>query len=307
MKQVDRYKGSLAGLAIGDALGTTVEFCQPGSFQPVTTIVGGGIHELQPGEWTDDTSMALCLAESLIACKGFDAYDQMTRYLRWYRAGYLSSKGFCFGIGNATKKALIRFENTGEPYSGSYDPWCAGNGSIMRLAPVPLYYANEPQLAIRMSGQSSATTHPLRETVDACRFLGGLIVGAVNGCSKEEILSASYSPLHDGWQTEPLTEKIAMIANGSYKEKKKEQIKGSGYVVDSLEAALWAFYHADSFEEGALLAVNLGDDADTTGAVYGQLAGAYYGLAGLPGHMLKKIAKKEFIISLAERLYDSRL
>ncbi|MGO0059507.1 ADP-ribosylglycohydrolase family protein [Brevibacillus fluminis] len=306
MNRLEQYTGSLLGLAIGDALGGTVEFCTPGTFPPVTDIVGGGVHELAPGEWTDDTSMALCLAESLLACNGFDARDQMTRYVRWYREGYHSSKGYCFDIGNATREALLRFERTGDPYSGSANPMAAGNGSIMRLAPVPLFYADDPSAAIQMSGKSSATTHAATEAVDACRYLGGLIAGAVRGAEKEDLLSSLYSPLHDGWTTEPLAPNIAAIAKGSYKQKSASHIKGSGYVVDSLEAALWAFYHAQSFEEGVLLAVNLGDDADTTGAVYGQLAGAYYGLSGLPPRMVEKIVQQDFIISLAEQLFAQK-
>lgn len=306
MEQIERYLGSLLGLAIGDALGGTVEFCKPGTFQPITEMIGGGVHELAPGEWTDDTSMALCLAESLLACHGFDAHDQMTRYLRWYREGYRSSKGYCFDIGNATREALVRFERTGQPNSGSLHPMAAGNGSIMRLAPVPLFYANDPLAAIRLSGKSSVTTHAAAEPVDACRYLGGLIAGAVNGSTKEALLSSLYCPVQDGWTTEPLAPRIEAIAKGSFKQKNSSAIKGSGYVVDSLEAALWAFYRTDSFEEGVLLAVNLGDDADTTGAVYGQLAGAYYGLSGLPARMREKIVQQELIVSLAEGLYAKR-
>jgi len=307
LEQIDRFKGSLLGLVIGDALGATLEFYKPGSFQPITDIVGGGVHELEPGEWTDDTSMALCLAESLLECNGFDAKDQMTRYLKWYREGYFSCKGYCFDIGNATREALILFEKTGQPFSGSYDPWSAGNGSIMRLAPVPMFYANDPLKAIEMSGRSSVTTHPSKETVDACRYFGGLITGALYGCSKEELLSELFSPLNDSWRTEPLTPKIEEIARGSFKEKNAQQVKGSGYVVESLEAALWAFYNTDSFEDGVLLAVNLGDDADTTGAVYGQLAGAYYGFSGLPTRMFEKLVQRQKIESMAEQLYIKKM
>ena len=139
MNRRERYRGCLLGLAVGDALGTTLEFCRPGSFTPITDMVGGGPFRLKPGQWTDDTSMALCLASSLTERGGFDARDQMERYVRWWREGYWSSTGRCFDIGNTTSAALSRFQKTGDPFAGSTDPHAAGNGSLMRLAPVPLF------------------------------------------------------------------------------------------------------------------------------------------------------------------------
>ncbi len=302
MKTIDRYRGCLLGLAAGDALGTTLEFKSPGSFKPIKDIVGGGPFALKPGQWTDDTSMALCLAESLIERQGFDPVDQLERYLRWYREGHLSSTGSCFDIGNTVRMALSRFQETHEPYCGSTDPMSAGNGSIMRLAPVPLFYARNPREAIDRAGESSRTTHGAQTAVDACRYLGGLIVGAVNGCTKEELLSENYSPVSDYWDENPTAPEIAEIAAGSFKRREPPEIMGTGYVVKSLEAALWAFYRGKSFKEGCLLAVNLGDDADTTGAVYGQLAGVFYVEQGIPQSWRKKLAHYDLIISLADRL-----
>ncbi|MEW6698685.1 MAG: ADP-ribosylglycohydrolase family protein [Bacillota bacterium] len=303
MQTIERYRGSLLGLAVGDALGTTLEFKLPGSFKPIGDMVGGGPFSLLPGQWTDDTSMALCLAESLVECRGFDPQDQMGRYFRWYRKGYLSSTGSCFDIGNTVRMALSEYERNGNPYSGSNDPYSAGNGSIMRLAPVPLFYAQKPEEAIQKAAASSRTTHGAPEAVDACRYLAGLIIGAIRGLPKEEILSDLFEPAPGLWEREPLAPKIAEIAAGSFKAKNPPEIRGTGYVVASLEAALWAFYHGKTFKEGALFAVNLGDDADTTGAVYGQLAGAYYGETGIPEEWRFKIFQQEYIISLAERLF----
>lgn len=155
MRQIERYRGSLLGLAVGDALGTSVEFKKPGSFPPVTTIIGGGVFDLQAGEWTDDTSMTLCLAESLIESRGFDPADQMRRYCRWKNEGYLSSNGRCFDIGGTVGAALRHFERTGEPFSGSLDPHAAGNGSLMRLAPIPLFFASDPRAAIKFAADGS--------------------------------------------------------------------------------------------------------------------------------------------------------
>ncbi|MFD2372114.1 ADP-ribosylglycohydrolase family protein [Brevibacillus sp. GCM10020057] len=301
---INRFQGSLIGLAIGDAIGTTVEFKKPGTFPKVTDMVGGGVFDLPKGCWTDDTSMALCLAESLITMKGFDPVDQMERYVKWYRSGHLSSIGECFDIGNATAEALQRFEKTGEPFCGSENPFSAGNGSIMRLAPVPLYFSHDLSEAAKWSASSSRTTHAARECVDACRLFGVMIAAAANGLGKEELLHPNTFDFL--WEEDPLTPSIEAIYKGTYKRLQPPEIQGSGYVVKSLEAALWAFYHGKTFEEGVLLAVNLGDDADTTGAVYGQLAGAHYGLESIPSDWVELLAMKELIFDYAKRLQQSK-
>ena len=300
----DRYRGALLGLAAGDALGTTLEFKPPGSFRPIDDMVGGGPFHLQPGQWTDDTSMALCLAASFIARQGFDATDQMRRYVRWRREGYMSSNGSCFDIGNTVRAALSHFERTGEPYAGSTNPNAAGNGSLMRLAPVPLYFAADARKAIDTSAESSRTTHGAREAVDACRYFGGLLAGAVSGVDKATLLGQGYCPVKGLWDAEPLAERITDIAAGSFKVKEPPGIRGTGYVVDTLEAALWAFHRSQDFREGALLAANLGDDADTTAAVYGQIAGAHYGAEGIPAGWRAKLAMTSEITAMADALYE---
>ncbi|MCC3457314.1 MAG: ADP-ribosylglycohydrolase family protein [Microcoleus sp. PH2017_29_MFU_D_A] len=302
MQQIERYRGSLIGLAVGDALGTTLEFCRPGTFEPINDMIGGGPFRLQPGQWTDDTSMALCLAESLIEKKGFDPVHQLETYLKWRRDGHLSSTGKCFDIGNTVQQALWHFQDTKKPYCGSTDSWAAGNGSIMRLAPIPLFYAKNPLEVIDKSGESSRTTHGAATCVDACRYFGTLIAGAVNGVSKEVLLSERYCAIAEYWAAHPLVAEIDEIAAGSFKRRQPPEIKGTGYVVKSLEAALWAFYNSSSFAEGCLLAVNLGDDADTTGAVYGQLAGAFYGESAIPQKWLSQLAHSSLIASFAEQL-----
>jgi ADP-ribosylglycohydrolase len=305
MDMLDRYRGALLGLATGDALGTTLEFAKPGSFEPIHDMQGRGPFNLQPGDWTDDTSMALCLAGSLIECGDFDPVDQLTRYVRWMREGYLSSNGVCFDIGGTVHAALDRFERSGEPWCGSTDARSAGNGSIMRLAPVPLFFAHAPGTAIARSADSSRTTHGAKEAVDACRYMAGLIVGVLQGKSKEELLAPLFTPVPGLWGREPLAPKVHAVASGSFLRKEPPEIRGSGYVVESLEAALWAFGKSTSFEHGALLAVNLGRDADTTGAVYGQVAGAFYGVEGIPERWRLKLARREMIESFADRLLQN--
>ncbi len=301
-EMINRFRGSLIGLAIGDALGVPLEFQAPGTFEPVTDMIGGGLFNLKPGEWTDDTSTALCLAESLIQKKDFNPVDQLKRYLKWYKEGYLSVNEECFDIGNTTKEALHRFLETQEPYCGPDHEHSAGNGSIMRLAPIPLYYYSNPEIAIIKSGESSRTTHQHPLTIDACKYMAGIIIGALIGQTKEEILSKRYNPIPHYWKENILSPEIDEIACGSFKEKKPPQIKGNGFVVKSIEAALWAFYNSESFEEGCLMAVNLGDDADTTGAVYGQIAGAYYGETGIPIKWIKKLVKYDLISDIANKL-----
>lgn len=299
-----RCRGALMGLAVGDALGTTVEFSPRGTFPPVLEIVGGGPFNLEAGRWTDDTSMALCLAESLIEMRGFDPVDQLERYRRWYREGHLSSTNTCFDVGITVRTALARFERTREPFCGSTDPNTAGNGSLMRLAPMALRWLGDPESAMEKAGESSRTTHGAMTAVDGCRYFAGLILGALGGVRKETLLSSRFSPVPDYWKRVPLAPEIDEIASGSFKTKEAPQIESTGYVVHTLEAALWAFHSSSSFEEGCRLAVNLGGDADTTGAVYGQIAGAFYGEQGIPRRWREIVARRELIESMADELYE---
>ena len=229
-----RYIGALLGLAVGDALGTTLEFRKPGTFTPISDMVGGGPFKLKPGEWTDDTSMALCLAESLLECNGLDARDQLRRYVRWHREGHWSSTGTCFDIGNVVRRALTTFEQTGNPFSGPTEESTAGNGSLMRLAPVPLFFAHDPELAIRMAADSSRTTHGTAMAVDACRYFGGLLIGAIRGVAKDELLAPNYSPVPGFWDREPLHPRVAEVAAGSFLTLAPPVIAGTGFVVKSL-------------------------------------------------------------------------
>lgn len=270
----DRFAGCLLGLACGDAVGTTVEFSPRGSFPPVSGMAGGGPFGLPPGYWTDDTSMALCLAESLITKGGFDAADQMARYANWWKRGHLSSTGVCFDIGMTVRAALNRYLDDGEPYAGSAHPESAGNGSLMRLAPVVLFF--HPVLADQLpyAEDSSRTTHAAPEAVACCRLLATWLASALEGRPKHEVLA----PLKGSWPTK----RVAKLAVGAWKSKRVDEIRGSGYAVESLEAAAWCFNQTDSFEAAVLAAANLGDDADTTAAIVGQLAGAFYGRGGIP-------------------------
>jgi len=295
MDENSRFRGCLLGLACGDAVGTTVEFRARGTFRPLADMVGGGPFGLPVGAWTDDTSMALCLAASLVETGRFDPADQMERYCRWCEEGYLSSTSCCFDIGITIAGALNRFRQTGEPFCGRVDESSAGNGCIMRLAPVPLFFFPDREAMINWSGESSRTTHGAAECVEACRLLGAMLFQALSGASKDDVLFGHGL-------SDQRTDNIRSIARGDYQRKSEADIQGSGYVVRSLEAALWCFWKTDSFDAAVLRAANLGDDADTTAAVCGQVAGAFYGEPGIPSHWLARLVMREDIRLLADRL-----
>lgn len=295
MDALARFRGCLLGLAVGDAVGTTVEFQPRGSFTPVQDMVGGGPFNLRPGQWTDDTSMALCLATSLVEVGGFDAVDQMDRYCNWLDNGYLSSTGVCFDIGNTVSQALQQYKRSGNPFSGSTEPRSAGNGCLMRLAPVPMFYFPDRDRVLHFSGESARTTHGAAECVDASRLFGDILLRALAGASKSEILLGSEPEI-------VAAPTIQAIARGDYQNQSIQKIRGTGYVVESLAAALWCFWTTETFEQAVLAAANLGEDADTTAAICGQVAGAHYGEAAIPASWLSQLAMRSEIAELAERL-----
>ena len=301
----DRSRGAMMGLMLGDALGMPLEFSARDA-KHVYGLEKGGPFNLKRGYWTDDSSLAFCTAYSLSRCAGFDPRHMMESYSFWYRYGVFSSTEECFDIGNATRQAIESYLRSGEPYSGSADPKTAGNGSLMRLAPIPIFYSDDFPRAVHFAAESSKLTHKAIEPVDACRYFAALLYGALNGESKEKILDGLYSPEPEYWDRHPLTPSVKKIALGSYKTRERSQISSSGYVIDTLEAALWAFYRNDDFRSGALEAVNLADDSDTVGAVYGQLAGAFYGEMELPFDWIRKLYKLQAAYHFAQDLLQAK-
>lgn len=308
MDKRDRQRGCLLGLAIGDALGAAVEFQTPGSFEPVTDFRAGGPHDLGPGEWTDDTSMALALADS-IADVGWDLDDQAQRYVDWWRGGKYSSNGRVFDIGITTSAALVRFVETGYAREcGPTDERSSGNGSIMRLGPVPIAYhrcfPDQLDLLVNRALESSLPTHASPQCLSSCRYFALILAGLINGLQRDEVLSPDWEPLHQMRSEDELHAEVLEVALGSFRSRQPPEIVGSGYVVKSLEAALWAFHRADDFREAVLAAVNLGDDADTTGAVCGQLSGAYWGERGIPENWKQGLAELELIERILTTLIE---
>lgn len=269
----DQAHGMLIGLAVGDALGTSVEALPRGSFEPVTGIAGGGPFDLKPGQWTDDTSMAMCLAQMLRSANGWDAEDAMKRFLNWRNHGYLSSTRVCFGMGRQTAEALERFVKTGNPYAGASEPEKSGNGGIMRLAPVVLAYGARVESAQAVAQLQSRLTHASPLCQRAAANLAQFMVTGEQG-----LLPRPNEP--------------------------PEEV--TGYVVHTLHAAYWALTQGDTFRDVLLAAVNLGGDADTVGAVTGQLAGRIYGYAGIPEEWRAVLHDHDKILVAADDLYAMR-
>jgi ADP-ribosylglycohydrolase len=289
----ERFLGCLVGLATGDALGAPYEWCKTPF--TATDMIGGGSHGLKPGAWTDDTSMALCLAESLIEKKAFDSKNQLIKYLAWVEKGHLSVDGTCVGIGRTTRQSIAMFKACGDITPRHFDFAVCGNGSIMRLASVPMFYYNHKRNAISFSSESSKTTHIHPSCLAACQMFGEMLWKALHGQSKKEILTFKHK-YH--------SPEIGDIAKNKTYNLEPPYIEGTGHVTKSLEAAMWAFKKSRSFKHGALLAVNLGADADTTAAVYGQLAGAYYGYNNIPKSWKNRLIKRDLIEQYATSLYN---
>ena len=289
----DRALGALLGLAVGDAVGTTLEFCLRDAQPRLDDMVGGGPFDLPPGAWTDDTTLALALAESLAASPRFDSRDLMDRFVDWWRNGSYSCNGHCFDIGNTTRAALERYCRTGDPMAGSTAPESAGNGSLMRLAPVALRHWNDREQLLAMAAEQSRTTHGADEAVDACRAFAELLADAVAGAPRAAVLGRRE------FEGSPA---IARILAGSWRGRARGTIDSSGYVAHTLEAALWSVARTGDFRGAVLLAANLADDADTVAAVTGQLAGALYGLRGIPESWLDRVAWKERLLDVGSRL-----
>ena len=277
----DRARGCMLGLAVGDALGTTLEFKSRDSYPRLTDMLGGGPFRLKPGQWTDDTSMALALATSLDAHPDLDELDLLRRFTAWWRTGAYSSTGACFDIGMTVRQALSRFEKTGDRVCGSTDPMSAGNGSLMRLAPVAIHHHADRARLRDVAARQSRTTHAAPEAVDACVLYAELLADAIEGRPRSEVLAARPGD----WAGA-----IATINAGSWRGLVRPDVHASGYVAHSLEASLWSVGSTSGFADAVLRAVNLGEDADTTGAITGQLAGALYGANSIPAAWMRRLS-----------------
>ncbi|CAM2714924.1 unnamed protein product [Rotaria socialis] len=261
---LDRIQGSMLGMALGDTLGAPVEFEPPEYLieNPITDLQEGGTWGLKKGQ-------------------------TLFFMINW-----------C-GISGGSKMVICHQQK-----NLSINDGAAGNGALMRLAPVPLFFYRQPTLAVEYSGRSGRITHGDQKAYDACRYYGALIVATLQGESKNDILNENFYHNHKSWfGNKPLHKDIEMISTGSFKKRGglKEGIQGIDYIVKSLEAALWAFWSDEnSFEKGALSAVNLGNNTDTTAAIYGQLAGAHYTYQNLPKKWLNHLYAQNFMLCLSK-------
>jgi ADP-ribosyl-[dinitrogen reductase] hydrolase len=298
----ERFQGALLGLAVCDALAAHTQFRKPGSFAAVGDMLGGGPFDLPRGAWTDDTAMALLLAESLLE-RGFDANDQVERYVRWQRDGHGSSTGQCVGISASTARALATAQYKRQPFAGSHDPAQLDKDPLARVAPVVMYFFADPPSAVSAAAEATRITAQAPLVLDCVRMLAAMLRQALAGRDKAAVLK----PPRDSWASAHTRPEALAVYEGSYLQRMPPEITAGGHVVQALEAALWAFHRGETFREGALLAANLGRDSDVVSAVYGQLAGAYHGVSAIPGIWRNSLIKHEVVIETADRLLTHAL
>jgi len=305
----DKLLGSIMGLVIGDALGVPVEFSERVELKrnPVNDMRGWGSHNQPPGTWSDDTSLTLCLIDSL--CEGYDINDIAKKFVEWYEDGLWTPYGYAFDIGRTTKQAIIRVMNRYSPKdSGGGGEWDNGNGSLMRIAPL-IFYTKSLEIDDRMRivHEVSSITHAHPRTLIACGFYVDYGINILNGFPKEEAYKKTVSFIKNYYsQNNEFYRELKhfhRILDGKVWKLPEDAIESHGYVVHTLEAALWSFIGSSNFKDAVLKAINLGHDTDTLGAITGSLAGIYYGFHSIPQDWIEKIAKKDEIIKLIERFY----
>lgn len=332
----DRAMGGLLALACGDALANGYEHSPRGSYR--ITDMQSAAGAMPPGQWSDDTGQALCLADSLFEQGGFDAHDQMRRYVALYEdgEGWPQYPHLRLTPGHATRQALQRFQSSGDPFSGSTHPLTAGNGGLMRLLPVVLAAFPSRALARAWARASTRTTHGADDCLEASELLALILHRLLEGDDRDAVLQRVAEPPDDLYEwigdevlvwsmrhdrlktsrelgeldpvrTRPLldtlqSQRLRSIARGSYLRLREGQIRSKAYVVDTLEAALWCFATTDTLEAAVLRAANLGDDCDTVAAVTGQLAGCCYGAGAIPPAWLEALVDADAISSRAVRL-----
>ena len=301
---LSRARGTLMGLVVGDAVGTTNEFRPAGSFEPITDMVGGGVFGLEPGQWTDDTSMALCLADSLLAQGRYDSFDVMERYDRWYKEGYRSSTGTCFDIGNQVTRSLWDFREQQRVPTSAERTTSAGNGAIMRLAPVVIagFESRDPREVVETARLSARETHFSIEAEAATEVFAALLVGALLGWSPQQLMDVSWASTGAAFD-----EMAARVISPDPQVRASWEAETSGYIVNGLRLAVHGLLDFPSFKDAILAIANMGGDSDTNAAIYGQLGGAFYGIEAIPASWRERVHLGEEIDQLARDLVDLRL
>jgi ADP-ribosyl-[dinitrogen reductase] hydrolase len=299
----ERFQGALVGLAVGDALAANTQFRKPGSFPAVGDLLGGGPFDQPRGAWTDDTAMALLLAESLLEREGFDAHDQVQRFVRWQREGYGSATGQCVGISANVARSLSTALYKRQPFAGSHDPETLDKDPLSRIAPAVMYFFADAPAAVANAAEAARLTAQAPMVLDCVRLMAAMVHLALSGRDKATVLH----PARELWATKNTRPEVLVLYDGSYAHRMPPDITGGGGILQALEAALWAFHRTETFREGALLAANLGRDSDVVAAAYGQIAGAYHGVSAIPGIWRNSLMKQEVVIDSADRLLTHAL
>lgn len=298
----DRFRGALLGLAVGEAMGAPAEFLTADQIVKkygfITEMIGGGIYDVAPGETIDATEMMLCLAESLADVGGFDPEDIIERYRLWFesqpRHVSLTVRATLLSYRSGTHWDLASrraFEILGGP--------TAGNGSVIRCAPVGLRYYADAETRHELSHRESTLTHFDLLAGWSCAAFNDLVTAAIHGDLREQVPAiAATLDEEDRRVSTMLTDTLVA---------EPEELRSSSFVLDTLQTALWTVLHATTFEHGVCAAVNMGGDASAVGAVAGALAGAVYGETGIPPRWLAPLQGRERIAAVAERLADLAL
>jgi ADP-ribosyl-[dinitrogen reductase] hydrolase len=307
----ENIKGCFFGFAVGDALGVPVEF-RDRSFlknQPVKDMMGYGTWNQPPGTWSDDSSLAFCLAESLV--NGYNLEDIGKKFVSWYSNGYWGAHHKLFDIGGTTRMALARIRDGGNPrFAGELDEDSNGNGSLMRIAPASLYFFNEPDdILYERIKEISSMTHGHFRSVFSCFIFSKYLIELFKGEEKSTALKNTMMSVKDFANEREFNpaelKRFDRILSGSIQAAKDDSIYSSGYVLHTIEASFWCFLTTNSYSEAVLKAVNLGEDTDTTACVTGALAGLYYGVRSIPMMWLATLAREKDIIKLSEDFTES--
>ena len=303
-------KNILLGTAIGDALGVPVEFEHRQELEknPVVGMREYGTHNQPKGTWSDDSSLALCLAESL--CNGYNLNDIADKFIRWYYDGYCTPYGRVFDVGVTTARAISYLQSGCKPELAGMDrERDNGNGSLMRILPLIPYIINmEEEDRFRIIGEVSSLTHRHPRSILACISLCEFAIQYINLQSIEKAYQTMQQTMLQLLKKEMFIEEdipFKRLVGLSYEEFKNIELKdfrSTGYVIDTLEASLWCIFNTTSYKDAVLKAVNLGDDTDTVGAITGGLAGIIYGYDTIPSKWIDTLARKDDIIGLGEKL-----
>ncbi|MCD8049789.1 MAG: ADP-ribosylglycohydrolase family protein [Clostridia bacterium] len=316
----EKIRAAIYGLAVGDALGVPAEFTSREELKknPITDMVGFGTHGQPEGTWSDDTSMTLCVADSIAERRVIDAEDIMKRFALWYDNGKYSPFGECFDVGNTTRNAIMEYKaGKRAVLCGGDDIYDNGNGSLMRTLPLvfPLYYRNgceimENSEAVKAIHMVSMPTHAHQISQSACGIYICVAAQILSGGTLEEAIRKGCAKGNDRYDHEIMMEKYEHTWDrlrdiDKLKALPESEIRSGGYVVDTLEAALWCLLNTDNYKDCVLKAVNLGSDTDTTAAVAGGLAGLYYGFDAIPKTWIEKLKGKEIIDEVCGGLYGA--